>query len=129
MSEMKGEVHSAIVYLKHKQIEGPSLFYSVQVDNEDKMINFFWVDGMSIADYNYFGDVACFDSTYQTNMYNQSFGVNHHRQTVLSGADLLLNETTESFIWLFHTFLHAMSGQAPKTCCERAYNLKEIVIV
>lgn len=105
--------------MKHKQIEDPLLIYSVRVDNEDKMTNFFWVDGMSVVDYSYFDDVVCFDSTYQTNRYSRPFapfvGVNQHRQTVLFSAGLLLNENIELFIWPFKTFLHTMSGQAPKT--------------
>ena len=42
-------------------------------------------------------------------------GVNHHKQTVVFGAALLYDETTESFKWLFETFLGAMSGKQPKT--------------
>lgn len=77
-------------------------FFSTQIDNDDKMTNFSWVDEMSVANHNYFGDVVYFDSTYQRNRYGRPFapfvGVNNHRQTVLFGVSLLLDETTESFI-------------------------------
>ena len=57
-------------------------FYAIQVDQENLMTNFFWRDGRSRIDYNSFGDVICFDTTYRTNKYNIKcapfVGVNHH---------------------------------------------------
>ena len=41
-------------------------------------------------------------------------GLNHHQEIVTFGAALLYDETADSFIWLFQTFLQAMSGKAPK---------------
>ncbi|KAM3335062.1 hypothetical protein ACQJBY_029458 [Aegilops geniculata] len=40
--------------------------------------------------------------------------VNNHRSCVTFGAAFLWNEKKESYIWLFKTFLKAMSGVAPK---------------
>jgi hypothetical protein len=40
-------------------------------------------------------------------------GVNHHLQSVFLGAAFLANEITESYVWLFQTFLKAMGGVAP----------------
>ncbi|KAJ0266925.1 MULE transposase domain-containing protein [Hirschfeldia incana] len=93
---------------------------SMEVGDEDDMItNILWADDRSISDYNLFGDVVCFDTTYKTNEYDRPFalfvGVNHHKQTVVFGAALLYDETTESFKWLFETFLGAMSRKQPKT--------------
>ena len=42
-------------------------------------------------------------------------GVNHHRQTVVFGATLLCDETTETFLWLFRTLLKATCGKKPVT--------------
>ena len=42
-------------------------------------------------------------------------GFNHHRVTIIFGATLMYNETTDSFIWLFETFFKAMCGKSPKT--------------
>ncbi|KAF2314615.1 hypothetical protein GH714_027940 [Hevea brasiliensis] len=71
----------------------------------------------SKLNYNYFGDTVFFDTVYRTNRYRVPFaaftGVNHHGQPVLFGCALLLNESESSFIWLFQTWLHAMSGQHP----------------
>ena len=77
------------------------------------MANFFWADGQSIMDYASFGDAVSFDTTFQTNKFEMPFapllGTNHHKQTIIFGAALLFNETIESFVWLFETFLIAMS--------------------
>jgi zinc finger SWIM domain-containing protein 3 len=42
-------------------------------------------------------------------------GTNHHKQTIIFGVALLFNETIESFVWLFETFLIAMSCEHPST--------------
>ena len=60
-------------------------FYAIQVDQENRIINFFWRDGRSKINYNSFRDVLCFDTTYRTNKYNMIcvpfVGVNHHCET------------------------------------------------
>jgi hypothetical protein len=40
-------------------------------------------------------------------------GVNHHKQSVLFVCALLANETESTFIWIFTTWLEAVSGQQP----------------
>ena len=58
-----------------------------------------------------------FDTTYLTNKYDMPFaafvGVNHHGQSTLLGCTLLSNEDTETFIWLFESWLACMSNHAP----------------
>jgi zinc finger SWIM domain-containing protein 3 len=92
-------------YLQNRQKADSSFFYAIQVDEDDQITNIFWADGRSLLDYEYFGDVICFDSTYKTNSYGRSFSpfvrVNHHRQTIIFGAALLYDESTASFEWLF----------------------------
>ena len=66
-----------------------------------------------IIDYSYFGDAITFDTTYSTNKDARPLGVflglNHHKETIVFGGALLYNETIESFVWLFETFLEVMS--------------------
>ena len=114
------DAQTLLKYLKNKQIEDPSFFYAIQIDQEDgRMANFFWADGQSIMDYASFGDAVSFDTTFQINKFEMPFapllGTNHHKQTIIFGAALLFNETIESFVWLFETFLTAMSGKHPST--------------
>ncbi|XP_050259986.1 protein FAR1-RELATED SEQUENCE 5-like [Quercus robur] len=115
----KGDARAMMEYFHNMQLEDPSYFYSVQVDDDGLILNIFWADARSIVDYGHFGDVLCFDTTYRTNQYDRPFapfiGVNHHKQTTIFGAALLYDETIEPFMWLFKTFLSAMSGKQPKT--------------
>ncbi|KAI5322388.1 hypothetical protein L3X38_031460 [Prunus dulcis] len=90
------------------------------MDCDEQITNIFWADAKMIVDYGQFGDFVCFDTTYKTNNEaNRPFGVfvgsNHHREIPIFGASLWYDETTNSFIWLFETFLEAMSKKAPKT--------------
>ena len=39
--------------------------------------------------------------------------INHHWNNILFGCAFLVNETIESFIWLFETFLTAIGGKQP----------------
>ena len=113
-----GDGQSVFNHFKHKQSEDPMFFYSVKMDQDNRITNFFWRDGRSRLDYAYFGDVVIFD-TYRVNSYNlicaPFVGINHHWKNVLFGCAFLIDETTESFIWLFETFLTAMGGQQPKS--------------
>ena len=60
-----------------------------------------------------------FDTTYSTSKDARPLGVflglNHHRETVVFGGAFLYDETIESFVWLFETFLEAMSEKKPIT--------------
>ena len=82
------------------------------------MTNTFWADARSRLDYNYFGDVVCFDPTYGTNKYGMPFipivGVNHCLQTILFGCALILDETESSFVWVLEMWMKAMQGNHPK---------------
>ena len=64
-----------------------------------------------------FGDVVSFDMIFKTNKFEMPFalilGTNHHKQTIIFGCALLFNENIESFVWLFETFLTALSGKHP----------------
>ena len=39
--------------------------------------------------------------------------VNHHGRSILFRCRLLSNETTDTFVWLFETWLKCMSNRAP----------------
>lgn len=81
--------------------------------------NFFWRDGRSKLDYDCFGDVVSFDTTFRLNKYNlicaPFVGVNHHWKNMLFGCAFLLDESTHSYVWLFESFLESMGNTQPKT--------------
>ncbi|XP_057999362.1 protein FAR1-RELATED SEQUENCE 5-like [Hevea brasiliensis] len=67
--------------------------------------------------YQYFGDVITFDTSYKTNKYAMPFApfteLNHHCQSILFRCALLQDESEQSFIWLFETWLKAMYEKRP----------------
>ncbi|XP_042939348.1 protein FAR1-RELATED SEQUENCE 5-like [Carya illinoinensis] len=105
-------------YFLRMQYKSNGFFASMDLDDDGRLKNVFWADPHSRAAYQYFGDVVTFDTTYLTNRYVMPFapfiGVNHHGQSILLGAGLISSEDTETFTWLFQTWLQCMDGIAPK---------------
>ncbi|XP_043705054.1 protein FAR1-RELATED SEQUENCE 5-like [Telopea speciosissima] len=114
-----GEAGSLLAYFENQARLNPSFTYSLQLDNEEQITNIFWADPRMIIDYSIFGDVVIFDTTFCTNKEYRPFGVfsgfNHHRGVIIFGAALLYDETTESFKWLFETFLEVHGQKNPIT--------------
>ncbi|KAH9724212.1 protein FAR1-RELATED SEQUENCE [Citrus sinensis] len=104
-------------YFKKMQTENDGFFFSLDLDEEGRLKNVFWADPRSRAAYKDSGDVVTFDTTYLTNKYDMLFapfvGVNHHGQSILLGCRLISHEDTETFTWLFDTWLSCMSGSPP----------------
>ena len=114
------DAQSLLNHFKKRQIEDPMFFYTIQVNEENHMtVFFFWRNGRSRVDYDCFGDIVIFDTTYCTNRYNlicaPFVGVNHHWQNVIFGCAFLLDVTTASFKWLFKSFLDSMGNRSPIT--------------
>ncbi|XP_031286624.1 protein FAR1-RELATED SEQUENCE 5-like [Pistacia vera] len=111
------DAQSLLGFFKLMQANDPAFYYAIQVDEEDRLSSVFWVDTRSRIAYNCFSDVVAFDTTYQVNQYKMPFapftGVNHHKQSVLLGCALLADETESTFIWLFASWLEAVSGRQP----------------
>ena len=97
---------------------GNGFTYTIKRDADKKITHVFWANGSFRSAYKVFGDVVTFDTTYKTNCYELIFaafvGCNHHGQTTLFGCGFLPNEKTETFEWLFNTWLEAMSYSPPK---------------
>ncbi|KAJ0975898.1 hypothetical protein J5N97_017863 [Dioscorea zingiberensis] len=114
-----GDAGATLEYLQKMQNDNPSFFYAVMADEDGIMTNFFWADAKSRMDFNYFGDVVCFDTTYKVNGCGRPLalfiGLNHHKQSIIFGSALLYDESCGSFKWLFETFKTAMCGRQPKT--------------
>ncbi|XP_022738633.1 protein FAR1-RELATED SEQUENCE 12-like isoform X2 [Durio zibethinus] len=130
------DAQGLINYLKQLQLDDPSFFYTLQVDAKSSLTNFFWRDGRSKLDYQYFGDVIVLDTTFRVGLQRMIcapfLGLNHHRQYVLLGCALLLDESKDSFRWLFGTLMAAMGGHQPKTiltteCQAMADAIKEVL--
>ncbi|XP_043701095.1 protein FAR1-RELATED SEQUENCE 5-like [Telopea speciosissima] len=112
------DCQQAINYLHSKQASEVGFFYAVRVNEEQQLIGIFWIDSRAREQYKKFGDVIVFDTTYKKNKYKFPFapftGVNHHMHCILFGCGLIADETKESFMWLFQTWLQAMHNIHPK---------------
>ncbi|XP_016206098.1 protein FAR1-RELATED SEQUENCE 5-like [Arachis ipaensis] len=112
-----GDANAAISYLRGKVGNDSYFFGKYTLSNENRLENLFWANGTSRIDYECFGDVLTFDSTYNRNIYNKPLvifsGSNHHGQTVIFGCGLLVNEDIGSYKWLLETFLEAMGSKHP----------------
>ncbi|XP_057746702.1 protein FAR1-RELATED SEQUENCE 5-like [Arachis stenosperma] len=111
-----GDAFVALAYLLSKADSDP-LFLGKFTLKEGRLDNLVWADGESVIDYECFGDVLVFDTTYKKNVYNKPLvifsGTNHHGQTTIFGCALLSDESSESFKWALKEFLEIMSGKLP----------------
>ncbi|KAK2638164.1 hypothetical protein Ddye_025959 [Dipteronia dyeriana] len=104
------ESDSAIVlaYLIAKAEADSGFFFKYTLDENNRLENLFWADSTSKTDYNCFGDVLAFDSTYKTNVYQKPFvmfvGANHHRKTILFGFGLLVDEQLTRTLGYYRLF-------------------------
>ena len=116
---MIGDTGGVLEYLQKKKIEDSGFYSAIQLDADDLITNIFWADAKMRSDYEYFGDVVCFDTTYRKNNEGRPIalfvGVNHHKQTIIFGAALLYDETALTFEWLFQTFTTCMFDKKPIT--------------
>ncbi|KAJ3692024.1 hypothetical protein LUZ60_012374 [Juncus effusus] len=113
----EGDAMAMFSYFKRMTDDNSDFYYDMDLDNNNRLKNVFWADARSRAACKEFGDVVTFDTTYLANTHGMSFapfvGVNHHGQSVLLGCGLISHEDTESFCWLFKTWMKCMWGCAP----------------
>ncbi|PIN12140.1 hypothetical protein CDL12_15255 [Handroanthus impetiginosus] len=114
----EGDAQVMLEYFVKIQKENPSFFYAIDLNEEQRVRNLFWVDAKNRKDYISFNDVVFFDTSYIKSNEKMPIalflGVNHHFQPMLLGCALLADETKPTFVWLMKTWLRAMGGQAPK---------------
>ncbi|XP_073049039.1 protein FAR1-RELATED SEQUENCE 5-like [Primulina eburnea] len=130
-----GDAFELIQYFKTKSNDEDLFYWDVQMDENGRLSNFFFRDSRARIDYEYFGDVLSFDTTYRTNKYNLIcalfVGINHHMDNVMFGLAFMSDETETSFQWLFKSFLESMGGKQPETIftdqCQAMMNAIELV--
>ncbi|EYU43155.1 hypothetical protein ABFS82_08G119200 [Erythranthe guttata] len=114
----EGDAQVMLEYFVQIQKEKPSFFYAIDLNEDQRVRNLFWVDAKSRKDYISFSDVVFFDTSYVKSNEKMPIalflGVNNHFQPMLLGCALLADETKPTFVWLMKTWLRAMGGQAPK---------------
>lgn len=112
-----GDAEGALGYLSAKALDDPLFFYKYDVDDENRLDKLFWADSRSRMDYDAFGDVLVFDTTYKTNAYKKPFvilaGVSNHYLSIIFGCALLANENVETYTWVLEALMEAMDGKKP----------------
>jgi hypothetical protein len=104
-------------FFAEMQAKLPNSFYVMDFYVEGHLRSVLWADSRSRAVYQYFSDAVWIDTTCLRNKYHvplvSFLGVNHHGQLVLLGCGLLSDESTESFLWLFRSWLTCMKERPP----------------
>nr|XP_029145485.1 protein FAR1-RELATED SEQUENCE 5-like isoform X2 [Arachis hypogaea]XP_029145486.1 protein FAR1-RELATED SEQUENCE 5-like isoform X2 [Arachis hypogaea]XP_029145487.1 protein FAR1-RELATED SEQUENCE 5-like isoform X2 [Arachis hypogaea] len=112
-----GDSNATISYLLGKTDVDPMAMTRYSATDEGRLANLFWADGICRSDYQCFGDVLAFDTTYRKNKYRRPLvifsGCNHHRQTCIFGFALVEDERTATYTWLLQNFLEVMLNKSP----------------
>ncbi|KAK9749664.1 hypothetical protein RND81_02G141900 [Saponaria officinalis] len=105
--------------LKEKAASEDDFYYDFVLDEDNSLVSVFFRDKIMRRDYEAFFELLENDGTYRTNKYDLICApfveVNNHTRICMFGIGFMLNERTESFEWLYATFLKSMSGIQPKT--------------
>lgn len=130
----KNDMMQTLDFFREKQAADPRFFYRFKVDKKDvnKVLCIFWSDGYSRKQYELYGDCLSFDTTYKTNKYNLPFapfvGITGHGLNCLFACAIIEDETIDTFVWLFQTFLECMGGKQPCTVItDQDVSMKEAV--
>lgn len=115
----KNDMMQCLDFFEKKRSEDPLFYFRFRTDENNVVKSLFWSDGNSRKFYEMFGDIVSFDTTYKTNRYDLPFapfvGITSHGDNCLFGYAFLQDETSETFQWLFNTFLDCMGGKLPAT--------------
>ncbi|KAL6185743.1 hypothetical protein ACLB2K_041870 [Fragaria x ananassa] len=117
-SPFESDSEGAISYMRGLVAKDPHFICRFTTNLEDRLVDIFWRDRHSFVDYQCYGDVLIFNSTYKINVYNKSLvlfvGMNNHRGSIIFGAALISDETDETYTWLLRIFLESMNRKIPK---------------
>jgi hypothetical protein len=118
------DITKLLQFFTYCKQQNPQFFCDFQLDGEGKILSLFWSHASQQGEYADFGDALTFDMTYKT-MYKKPLGLfvgaNHHMQCTIFAFALLGDETTDTFKWVFDTFLKCMGGVAPRCILTGMY--------
>ncbi|XP_074282754.1 protein FAR1-RELATED SEQUENCE 5-like [Silene latifolia] len=113
------DCNTLINILKQRAASEEDFYYDFELDENNALVSVFFRDKIMRQDYEAYYELLGNDGTYCTNKYDMIcapfVGINNHTRICLFGVGFMLNERTESFEWLYGTFLKSMGGIQPKT--------------
>ncbi|XP_062074850.1 protein FAR1-RELATED SEQUENCE 5-like [Humulus lupulus] len=116
--EGETDAEGALGYQECLGLRDPHFYETHTIDKDFRLADLFWADGNCRRDYNLFGEIMAFDTTYRKNAYNKPLlifvGVNHHFRTIVFVVALLYDEMEETYIWVLQEFLECMKNKAPR---------------
>ncbi|XP_016206910.1 protein FAR1-RELATED SEQUENCE 8-like [Arachis ipaensis] len=112
-----GDANAAIIDLERKALSDPMCMARYNLTDNNMLANLFWADGGTRVDYQHFGHVLSFDSTFMKNKYRRPLvifsGSNNHKKTTIFGFGLVLDESIGSYTWLLENLLEIMCNKKP----------------
>ena len=61
------DIQDTLAFFWEMQAADPDFFYDLDLDDENRVHNLFWVDGNARRSYKYYSDFISFDTTFCTN--------------------------------------------------------------
>jgi len=108
LEQAQEDIKKTLDLIRDLRKSDPGFMFSVDTDEDGRIRTLMWTNSHSKMQFEHFGDVVSFDTTFKTNMYDMPFGlfvgVNNHFQTILYGGVLMTDEKIDSFRWVFREF-------------------------
>lgn len=127
-----GDAQLLLELFVHMQEENPKFFYAIDLNEDNKLRNVFWVDTKGVDDYTFFSDAVLFDTTFFASEYKIPLvffiGANHHIQPVLLGCALIADDTVFTYAWVMQTWCLAMGGRSPQVLLTDQNNAIKAVV-
>ncbi|XP_062104048.1 protein FAR1-RELATED SEQUENCE 5-like [Humulus lupulus] len=100
LDNLSSESEGVLSFLDDLSTKDPNIYVEYKLDEQNRLANLFWVDGVSRREYMLFGEVIAFESMYKMNKYNKPLaivvGVNQHFETCVFECALIVDETEDT---------------------------------
>ncbi|XP_062081135.1 protein FAR-RED IMPAIRED RESPONSE 1-like [Humulus lupulus] len=118
LDNLPSDSEGVLAFLDGLSTKDPDIYVEYKLDDQNRLANLFWADGMSRRDYMLFGEAIAFNSTYRTNKYNKPLtivvGINQHFETCVFGCAVIVDETEDTYCWFLRVFLDCMGNKMLK---------------